>query len=63
LPAPAIQNEEANIGAPSADASPAQAIQIEESNDAAGKMVTLTGSNWQPGESVHVKLTDDQGKT
>jgi hypothetical protein len=60
---PAIQNEEANIGAPSADASPAQAIQIEESNDAAGKTVTLTGSNWQPGESVHVKLTDDQGKT
>jgi hypothetical protein len=60
---PAIQNEEANVGAPSADASPAQAIQIQESNDAAGKTVTLTGSNWQPGESVHVKLTDDQGKT
>jgi hypothetical protein len=42
---PAIQNEEANVGAPSADASPAQAIQIQESNDAAGKTVTLTGSN------------------
>jgi len=62
-PAPAIQNEEANIGAPSADALPAQAIQIEESKTAAGKNITLTGSNWQPGESVHVKLTDDQGKT
>ena len=62
-PAPAIQNEEANIGAPSADTLPAQAIRIEESNDARGKTVTLTGANWQPGESVHIKLTDDQGKT
>ncbi|HYQ82513.1 MAG TPA: hypothetical protein VEP28_00585, partial [Rubrobacter sp.] len=60
---PAIQDEEANTGAPSADALPAQAIRIEESNDALGKTVTLTGSNWQPGESVHIKLTDDQGKT
>jgi hypothetical protein len=60
---PAIQDEEANVGGLSADTLPAQAIQIEESNDALGKTVTLTGANWQPGESVHVKLTDDQGKT
>jgi Bacterial Ig domain len=60
---PAIQDEEANVGDLSAGTLPAQAIQIEESNDAAGKTVTLTGSNWRPGESVHIKLTDDQGKT
>jgi hypothetical protein len=60
---PAVQDEEANTGDLSADALPAQAIRIEESNDALGKTVTLTGSNWQPGESVHIKLTDDQGKT
>ena len=60
---PAIQDEEANIGGPSADTLPAQAIQIEDANDAPGKTVTLTGANWQPGESVHIKVTDDQGKT
>ena len=45
---PAIQDEEATVGDSSADKLPAQAIQIEESNDAAGKTVTLTGSNWRP---------------
>ena len=60
---PALQDEEANIGGLSADTLPAQEIQIEESNGALGKTVTLTGSNWRPGESVHIKLTDDQGKT
>src|SRR5919112_5067703 len=62
-PAPAIQNEEANIGNLGADALPAQAIQIEDANDLAGKTVTLTGANWQPGESVHIEATDEQGKT
>jgi hypothetical protein len=60
---PAIQDEEANIGGPSADTLPAQAIQVEDANDAPGKTVTLTGANWQPGEAVHIKVTDDQGKT
>src|ERR671910_648173 len=60
---PTIQSEGANIAGPGADTLPAQEIQIEESNGALGKTVTLTGSNWRPGESVHIKLTDDQGKT
>jgi hypothetical protein len=42
---------------------PAQTIQSEEASDAPGKTVTLTGSNWQPGESVHINVIDDQGKT
>jgi Bacterial Ig domain len=60
---PANQGEEADIAAPSADTLPAQTIQSEEAVYASGKTVTLTGSNWQPGESVHINVDDDQGKT
>ncbi|MDX6411096.1 MAG: hypothetical protein QOE91_612, partial [Gaiellaceae bacterium] len=28
-----------------------------------GEIVTLTGSGWQPGETVHLVVNDDQGKT
>src|SRR5205814_633756 len=28
-----------------------------------GETVTLTGANWQPGESVHIVVNDDQGQT
>jgi hypothetical protein len=28
-----------------------------------GDTVTLTGTNWQPGESVHIVVNDDQGQT
>src|SRR3712207_2784696 len=42
---------------------PAQMIQSEEASDAPGNTVTLTGSNWQPGEFVHINVTDDQGET
>lgn len=62
-PAPAIQGEGADIADPSANTLPAQTIQSEEANDALGKTVTLTGSNWQSGESVRISVNDDQGKT
>ena len=63
IPAPAIQGEEADIANPSANTLPAQTIQSEEADYAPGKTVTLTGSNWQPGESVRINVNDDQGKT
>src|SRR5215204_5984019 len=59
---PAIQGEGVDIADPSANTLPAQTIQSEEAGDAPGKTVTLTGSNWQPGESVHINVKDDQGK-
>src|SRR5687767_8689394 len=30
---------------------------------APGETVTLTGGNWQPGESVHINVNDDKGQT
>src|ERR671921_3003003 len=62
-PAPAIQGEEADIADPSANTLPTQTIQSDKDTYAPGKTVTLTGSYWQPGESVHISVSDDQGKT
>ena len=59
---PAIQGEGADIADPNANTLPAQTIQSEEAVYARGKTVTITGSNWQPGESVHISVNDDQGK-
>src|SRR5215208_1206318 len=59
---PAIQGEGADIADPNANTLPAQTIQSEEAVYAQGKTVTITGSNWQPGESVHISVNDDQGK-
>src|SRR5919107_3876180 len=62
-PSPATQGEEADIVDPSANTLPAQTIQSDKDDYAPGKSVTLTGSNWQPGESVHISVNDDQSKT
>jgi photosystem II stability/assembly factor-like uncharacterized protein len=59
---PAIQGKGADTADPSANTLPAQAIQSEEAVYARGKTVTITGSNWQPGESIHINVNDDQGK-
>jgi hypothetical protein len=58
---PAIQG--ADTADPSTDTLPSQKIQSEEAVYARGKTVTVRGSNWQPGESVHISVNDDQGKT
>src|SRR5215218_4802278 len=55
---PAIQGKGADPADPSANTLPAQAIQSEEAVYARGKTVTITGSNWQPGESVHINVND-----
>src|SRR3954454_1463155 len=50
-------------------ASPAQAetgtpwIQSDKDDYPPGGLVSLTGGDWQPGESVHLYVNDDQGRT
>jgi hypothetical protein len=64
---PTIQSDKADIAGPSANphgnTSPAPAIQGEEADHAPGKTITVTGSHWQPGESVHINVNDNQGNT
>ena len=62
-PAPAIQGDQSDIADPSANALPVQTIQSNKADYAPGATVTLTGSNWQPGEYVRIDVNDDQGKT
>jgi len=38
-------------------------IQSDQADYAPGSTVTLTGGNWQPGESVHVFVDDTNGHT
>jgi VCBS repeat-containing protein len=49
-------------GAPS-PAPPAPTIQSDKADYAPSELVTLTGSNWQPGESVNINVIDDVGQT
>jgi hypothetical protein len=41
----------------------APTIQSDKADYAPGELVTLTGSGWQAGESVHINVNDDQGQT
>ena len=36
-------------------------IQSDKADYAPGELVTLTGGNWQPGESVNIKVNDTYG--
>jgi hypothetical protein len=54
---PATQGDGVDMANPSADTLPPQTIQSKEADYASGKTVTLTGSNWQPGESVRITVT------
>jgi hypothetical protein len=38
-------------------------IASDKDDYAPGELVTLTGSGWQPGESVHIWVNDDLGRT
>src|ERR671916_234095 len=38
-------------------------IQSDKADYRPGETVTLTGSNWQSGESVHINVNDDDGST
>jgi hypothetical protein len=48
---------------PSGNTAPAPTIQSDKADYAPGATVNLTGSNWQPGESVHIYVNDDEGQT
>ena len=41
----------------------APTIQSDKADYAPGELVTLTGSGWGAGESVHINVDDDQTKT
>ncbi len=61
IPALALAQEEAgdSTGSPS----PAPTIQSDKADYPPGATVILTGSGWQLGESVHIYVNDDEGKT
>src|SRR5438093_1406172 len=42
---------------------PAPSIGSDKADYAPGQLVTLTGSNWSPGESVHIYVNDDQSSS
>src|SRR5215217_6997491 len=46
-----------------ASAQGAPTIQSDQADYPPGATVTLTGSNWQPGESVHINVNDTYGAT
>ena len=60
---PAIQGGRSDIAEPSASTLPVQKIWSNKADYAPGARVTLTGSYWQPGESVRIAVDDDHGKT
>src|SRR5215212_2015049 len=47
----------------SGSTTPAPTIQSDKADYAPGELVTLTGSGWQPGESVHINVNDTFGAT
>jgi len=57
-----------SILAPSAvafaeDAPPPPTIESDKPDYVPGETVILSGSYWQPGENVHIRVNDDQGET
>src|SRR5215207_4501918 len=42
---------------------PSPAISSDQADAAPGSVVSLAGSNWAPGEAVHIYVNDDQGRT
>jgi PKD repeat protein len=50
-----------NTPAPTPVARPT--ISSDKPDYAPGELVTLTGANWQPGETVHIYVNDDWGST
>jgi uncharacterized protein YfaS (alpha-2-macroglobulin family) len=53
----------ANTADPNGSTAPAPTIQSDKDDYAPGELVTLTGSSWQPGESVNIVVNDEEGQT
>src|SRR5215210_5380367 len=47
----------------SGSTSPSPTISSDKADYSPGELVTLTGSGWQAGESVHIVVNDDEGQT
>jgi hypothetical protein len=42
---------------------PPPSVWSDKADYAPGELVTLSGANWAPGESVHIRVNDDAGET
>jgi len=58
-----VMGSRLNATAASLDQSGTQSIASDKEDYAPGEIVTLTGANWQAGESVHIFVNDDFGQT
>lgn len=59
---PAPTNAPTAPPAPSVEPVAAPTISSDKDDYAPGELVTLTGTNWVPGETVHIRVNDDQGR-
>src|SRR5207247_1270109 len=64
-PSPTTPAPTGPTGSPSPTTPPAgpPTISSDQADYPAGAQVTLTGTNWQPGEFVHIVVDDDIGRT
>src|SRR5215218_7200039 len=51
------------VSDPSGNTAASPTITSDKADYAPGELVTLSGGNWQPGESVNIKVNDTYGAT
>ena len=62
-PTPAPEATSAPTAAPTVAPTAAPTISSDKADYAPGELVTLAGSNWHAGESVHISVNDSAGST
>src|SRR6186997_3198809 len=53
----------AHSGRAAIETPPPPSVWSDKADYAPGEQVTLSGANWAPGESVHIRVNDDAGET
>ena len=53
----------ANSGRAAIETPPPPSVWSDKADYAPGEQVALSGANWAPGESVHIRVNDDAGET
>ncbi len=53
----------ANSGRAAIETPPPPSVWSDKADYAPGEQVTLSGANWAPGETVHIRVNDDAGET
>ena len=53
----------ANSGRAAIETPPPPSVWSDKADYAPGEEVALSGANWAPGESVHIRVNDDAGET